>query len=159
MTTEPEGSTPRWLTPDEERAWRAYRRMQTVLPVAIARDLARESGLSDPDYDVLSTLSDQPGNRWQLRDLAARMLWSRSRLSHHLARMEARGLVRRASDEDDGRNAIVVLTDHGLATLEAAAPAHVESVRRHLVDLATPAELAALTTLAERVVAEVGDIS
>ncbi|QJW36718.1 MarR family winged helix-turn-helix transcriptional regulator [Cellulosimicrobium protaetiae] len=150
---------PRWLSPDEERAWRAYRRMQTVLPVALARDLARDSGLSDPDYDVLSTLSEQAGHRWQLRDLAARMLWSRSRLSHHLARMETRGLVRREADADDGRNAVVVLTDHGFATLEAAAPAHVASVRRHLVDLATPDELAALAALAERVVAEVGDLS
>ncbi|MBN0039794.1 winged helix-turn-helix transcriptional regulator [Cellulosimicrobium cellulans] len=149
----------RWLTPDEERAWRAYRRMQTVLPVALARDLARDSGLSDPDYDVLSTLSEQPGHRWQLRDLAARMLWSRSRLSHHLARMEKRGLVTREADPDDGRNAVVVLTDHGFATLQDAAPAHVESVRRHLVDLATPEELTALTALAERVVSEVGDLS
>ncbi|KON73150.1 hypothetical protein M768_13035 [Cellulosimicrobium cellulans F16] len=158
MTTV-EGPGPRWLTPDEERAWRAYRRMQTVLPVALARDLARDSGLSDPDYDVLSTLSEQPGHRWQLRDLAARMLWSRSRLSHHLARMETRGLVTREPDPDDGRNAVVVLTDHGFATLERAAPAHVESVRRHLVDLATPGELAALAALAERVVVEVGDLS
>ncbi|MGO1341648.1 MAG: MarR family transcriptional regulator, partial [Cellulosimicrobium funkei] len=74
---------PRWLSPDEERAWRAYRRMQTVLPVALARDLALDSGLSEPDYDVLSTLSEQTGHRWQLRELADRMLWSRSRLSHH----------------------------------------------------------------------------
>ena len=158
MTTSDETET-RWLTPDEERAWRAYRRMQTVLPVALARDLARDSGLSDPDYDVLSTLSEQPGHRWQLRDLAARMLWSRSRLSHHLARMEKRGLVTREPDPDDGRNAVVVLTDRGFATLRDAAPAHVESVRRHLVDLATPEELAALRALAERVVAEVGDLS
>jgi DNA-binding MarR family transcriptional regulator len=158
MTTADQAGA-RWLTPDEERAWRAYRRMQTVLPVALARDLARDSGLSDPDYDVLSTLSEQPGHRWQLRDLAARMLWSRSRLSHHLARMEKRGLVTREPDPDDGRNAVVVLTDRGFATLQDAAPAHVESVRRHLVDLATPEELAALRALAERVVAEVGDLS
>src|SRR5690606_35358654 len=102
---------------------------------------------------------EQPDHRWQLRELAARMLWSRSRLSHHLARMETRGLVTREPDPDDGRNAVVVLPDHGFATLEAAAPAHVESARRHLGDLATRDELAALAALAERVVGEVGDLT
>ena len=125
--------------------------MQTLLPARLARDLAHDSGLSDPDYDVLSTISEKPERRWQLRELAAKMLWSRSRLSHHIARMQERGLVTREDDPDDRRGCMIVLTEHGLATLQAAAPAHVASVRRHLIDQLDPDELATLTRIAERV--------
>lgn len=145
-------TAPRWLSPPEERAWRAYRRLQTVLPPELARDLVRDSGLSDPDYDVLSTLSEQPGQRWQLRDLAARMLWSRSRLSHHIARMEQRGLVVREGDPQDRRGCMIALTPQGLRTLQKAAPHHVASVRKHFLDLLSEDELASLTRIAERVV-------
>ncbi|MDQ3055334.1 MAG: MarR family winged helix-turn-helix transcriptional regulator [Actinomycetota bacterium] len=141
-----------WLTQREERAWRAYRRMQTVLPAQLARDLVRDSALTDPDYDVLSTLSERPGHRWQLRDLAAKMLWSRSWLSHHIARMESRGLVAREDDPADRRGCMIVLTDDGRRTLDKAAPQHVASVREHFVDLLTDDEIATLTQLAERVV-------
>jgi len=141
-----------WLTPREDRAWRAYRKLQTVLPAQLARDLGRDSGLTDPDYEVLSTLSEQPGDRWQLRDLAAKMLWSRSRLSHHIARMEQRGLVAREEDPDDGRGCMIVLTGAGMQTLERAAPRHLTSVRGHFIDLLTEGELTTLTELSERVV-------
>ncbi len=144
--------TPRWLNQREERAWRAYRAMQTLLPARLGHDLARDSGLSDPDYDVLSTLSEQARHRWQLRDLAAKMLWSRSRLSHHIARMEQRGLVAREDDPDDRRGCMIALTPQGMRTLRKAAPHHVASVREHFLDMLTPAELAALTQVAERVV-------
>jgi len=143
---------PNWLTEREDRAWRAYRRMQTLLPAQLARDLGRDSGLSDPDYDVLSTLSERPDHRWQLRELAARILWSRSRLSHHIARMEQRGLVAREDDPDDRRGCILVLTPLGLKTLKQAAPLHVASVREHFLDLVTDTELATLTGIYERVV-------
>jgi len=148
---------PRWLTEREERAWRAYRRMQTVLPAQLARDLGRDSGLSDPDYDVLSTLSERPGHRWQLRDLAAKMLWSRSRLSHHIARMEQRSLVAREDDSNDSRGCMIALTRDGLRTLQHAAPRHVVSVRAHFLDLLTEDELSTLTQIAERVVDRLGE--
>jgi DNA-binding MarR family transcriptional regulator len=146
-----------WLNEREERAWRAYRRMQTVLPAALARDLASTSGLSDPDYTVLTTLSERAGHRWQLRDLAARLLWSRSRLSHHIARMEARGLVMREGDPDDRRGCMIVLTPLGMRTLEKAAPDHVASVREHFIDLLSAEEVQTLTTIAERVVDHLGE--
>lgn len=149
-------TAPDWLSDREERAWRAYRAMQTVLPARLARDLGRDSGLSDPDYDVLSSLSEKPGQRWHLRDLAAKMLWSRSRLSHHIDRMEQRGLVAREQDPADRRGCMIVLTPHGKRTLEKAAPLHVASVREHLIDLLTAQEIATLTLIAERVVARLG---
>ncbi len=141
----------KWLTEPEDRAWRAYRGMQSLLPAQLARDLARDSGLSEPDYDVLSTLSEKAGHRWQLHELAAKMLWSRSRLSHHIARMEQRGLVAREGDPDDRRGCIIVLTRPGLRTLEAAAPPHVAAVRRHFIDLLAEDEVATLTQISERV--------
>jgi DNA-binding MarR family transcriptional regulator len=145
----------RWLTPAEDRAWR----MRTLLDLQLARDLAAESGLSETDYDVLSTLSEAPGDRWRANELAARLLWSSSRLAHHVGRMERRGLVARAAVDSDGRGAEVVLTDRGRRVLEAAAPGHLRSVRRHLVDLLTPAEVDALAAIAAKVVRNLdGDV-
>ncbi len=127
-----------------------------MLPAKLARDLGRDSGLTDPDYEVLSTLSEQPGDRWQLRDLAAKMLWSRSRLSHHVARMERRGLVTREDDPDDGRGCMIVLAGTGLQTLKQAAPHHLKSVRKHFIDQLTEEELTTLTEIAERIVDRLG---
>ena len=83
----------RWLEPAQEQAWRRYRRMRTLLDLQIARDLKKDSGLSEPDYDVLSTLSESPDGSWRAREFAARLLWSSSRLAHQVGRMEQRGLV------------------------------------------------------------------
>jgi len=146
----------RWLTPDEQRAWRGYRGMRALLDLQIARDLMRDSGMSEADYDVLSTLGETDGHRMRLTELAAHMLWSKSRLSHHIGRMEQRGLVAREPCDDDGRGSMVVLTASGRNAIEAAAPRHVESVRRNFVDLIEPAELAVLDALTARVVAALG---
>ena len=99
-----------------------------------------------------------PGQSWRANELAAQLLWSTSRLAHHIGRMERRGLVRRNECADDGRGAAVSLTDAGWATLEAAAPPHVESVRRHLIDLLTPAELRALETISAKVIGHFTDL-
>jgi DNA-binding MarR family transcriptional regulator len=140
-----------WLSPEEERAWRAYRRMRTRLDLQLARDLARDSHLSESDYDVLSTLTEQPGRTWRASELAAQLLWSTSRLAHHAGRMERRGLIARGECEEDGRGATLTLTDAGWAALRAAAPAHVASVRRHFIDLLTPAQVECLGELAGQV--------
>ena len=83
--------------------------MRVLLDLQLARDLARDSGLSEPDYDVLSTLTEHPDRAWRANELASRLLWSTSRLSHHVGRMERRGLVRREDSADDRRAATVVL--------------------------------------------------
>ena len=145
-------ASPRWLTIPQERAWRRYRRMRTLLDLQIARDLHQDSGLSEADYDVLSTLSENPEGCWRARDLAAQLLWSTSRLAHHVGRMEQRGLVARQPCADDARGALVSLTEQGRATLRTAAPPHVASVRRHIIDLLTPGEIAALDTIAGKVI-------
>lgn len=146
----------RWLDAEQERAWRRYRRMRTLLDLQIARDLKQDSGLSEADYDVLSTLSEAPGGQWRAGDLAARLLWSTSRLAHQVGRMEQRGLVQRRTTDDDARGAIVGLTSPGWSTLRAAARPHVASVRRNLIDLLTPAEVRALDRIAGKVVTHLG---
>ncbi|SIN33199.1 MarR family winged helix-turn-helix transcriptional regulator [Micromonospora cremea] len=143
---------PRWLDEREDHAWRGYRRMRRLLDLELARELAQDAGLSEPDYDVLSDLSETPQGRLRLSELADRMLWSRSRLSHHLSRMQQRGLVTREECADDARGSIVVLTPAGRQAIESAAPGHVAAVRRHLIDLLTPAEVDALGALTHRVV-------
>ena len=147
---------PAWLDDTEARAWRGYMRMRTLLHAQILRDLAREAGLSGPDYDVLSNVSEAPGRRARLGDLAARMAWSRSRLSHHITRMERRGLVTREDCTSDGRGAFVVLTDAGWRAIQAAAPGHVASVRRHFIDLLSREELDALAEISQTVVRRLG---
>jgi DNA-binding MarR family transcriptional regulator len=139
------------------RAWLGYRRMHLLLNAQVNRDLTRDSGLSEPDYDVLSNLSAAPDRRRRLSELAARMLWSQSRLSHHVTRMEQRGLVLRDECESDGRGSVVVLTEDGLRTLHAAAPKHVTSVRRHIIDLLSPEQIEALADISETVVAHLGE--
>ncbi|AYY13225.1 MarR family transcriptional regulator [Actinobacteria bacterium YIM 96077] len=147
---------PRWLDEREARAWRGYRQMRDLLDLQIARDLNQESGLSDADYTVLTVLSEAPGHRMRLIELARRTLWSKSRLSHQLSRMQRRGLVRREECEkhpEDSRAIDAVLTAEGLRLMDEAAPRHVESVRRNFIDLLTPEQLDALGDGAEKVIA------
>lgn len=144
---------PRWLSPAQARAWLAYRRMRALLDLQLARDLARDSGLSEADYDVLSNVSEAAGHSLRLGDLAAHMLWSKSRLSHHVARMERRGLVARQDCPSDGRGAILTLTEAGWRAIRDAAPGHVESVRRHFLDLLTAEQVQALAEISETVLA------
>lgn len=140
-----------WLDDEQQRVWRSYRRMAALLATQVNRDMARDSGLSEPDYDVLSHLSESPEHKARLSELAGRMLWSNSRLSHHLTRMQQRGLVRRCECPDDGRGANIVLTDAGLRAIEAAAPPHVASVRAHFIDLLDDDQLRALGDIADTV--------
>jgi DNA-binding MarR family transcriptional regulator len=140
---------PRWLDAEEERAWRAFRRMMVTVQARLARDLA-EVGLSEADYEVLSTLSEVPDRTSTLHAQAAKMSWSRSRLSRHASRMEARGLIERRPDPTDGRGCLLVLIPQGFDTLSEAAPTHVASVRRHVIDRLTRQDLAELERISDR---------
>src|SRR4051794_37269249 len=116
---------PVWLDANEARAWRGYLLMTRLLFTELGRGLNRDSGLSHPDYEVLVNLSETPDHRLRMHELAGRLLWEKSRLSHQLTRMQQRGLVRREGCTTDARGLFVVLTDAGLAAIEAAAPGHV----------------------------------
>lgn len=145
----------KWLSDAEQRAWRAYLRMTKTLTVALGRQLQADSALSLPDFEVLVNLTDVADNRLRVSELAKALRWEKSRLSHQIARMERRGLVTRQECVDDGRGWFVVLTPDGRAAIEAAAPGHVDTVRKLFFDDLTPDDVAALTSLAERVIARV----
>ncbi|MET0236610.1 MAG: MarR family winged helix-turn-helix transcriptional regulator [Kibdelosporangium sp.] len=146
-------SEPRWLDDAEDRAWRGYRRMFLLLNAQVNRELSQQSGLSEPDYDVLSTLSDAADHSYRLKKLAERMLWSQSRLSHHVTRMQQRGLVTREECVSDARGATIVLTPAGRRAIEEAAPLHVTSVRRHFFDHLTREQIQILGDATNAVIA------
>ena len=141
----------RWLDEREERAWRALQSMAMRLEARLGSELAAVSDLSHSDYAVLVALTDRPDGRMRLFELAATLGWEKSRVSHQIARMVERGLVSKDKCGDDRRGAFVVATDGGLAAIEAAAPHHVETVRRLFVDPLTPDELDALGHAAQKV--------
>ena len=141
----------RWLTPDEDRAWRGWLAVTDRLHSRLASDLLADSGLSYADYQILVHLSEADDRRIRMSDLAAKVDWSKSRVSHQVARMEARGLVRREECSSDARGAFAALTDAGMEQIRAAAPGHVESVRRHFIDLLEQGDLEALTEVSRRV--------
>lgn len=143
----------RWLSAREQWAWRSLQVMQLRLDGELARQLAVDSGLSYPDYVVLVALTDRPDGRLRLFELADLLGWEKSRLSHHVGRMAGRGLVKKERCPSDRRGAYVVLTPHGRQVIEAAAPGHVEAVRRLFIDQLTPAQLDAVGEAAEIVLA------
>jgi DNA-binding MarR family transcriptional regulator len=118
-----------WLEGDQQRAWLAYIRVQLRMAYEMNRQLLADSALSLPDYDVLTALSAADGGRMQITALAAQIGWERSRVSHHVRRMSARGLVTCALSAADRRVTEVTLTARGRQALEAAAPGHVDLVR------------------------------
>src|ERR1700692_4543303 len=123
-----------WLEGDQRRAWLAYIRVQLRLAYEMNRQLLADSGMSLPDYDVLTALSVAGGGRMQITVLAAQIGWERSRVSHHVRRMSARGLVTRGLSAADRRVTEVTLTGRGRQAQEEAAPGHVDLVRRLFFD-------------------------
>jgi DNA-binding MarR family transcriptional regulator len=131
---------PRWLSDDEQQAWRTTLYTHMLLLRQLDRDLQPE-GLSLHDYEILVVLSEAADHRLRMTDLADATVQSRSRLSHQITRMQARDLVRRENCTGDKRGTWTVLTASGQATIERVAPHHVDSVRRHFLDRMTPAQL------------------
>jgi len=142
-----------WLPAEAQQLWRRWLRLNALLPGVLHRELQADAGLSLPDFDVLVQLTDSPEGRVRVSDLARGLHWERSRVSHHITRMERRGLVRREECRDDGRGAWVVLTEQGRAVIEQAAPAHVATVRRLVFDALTPQEAQVMAEVIEKVLA------
>ncbi len=142
---------PTWLSSTDQRTWRRWLRLNALLPGALHRGLQADAGLSLPDFDVLVQLTDRPEGRVRVTELARALSWERSRVSHHVSRMEKRGLVRREECSEDGRGAWVNLTSAGRAAIESAAPAHVETVRQLVFEVLTREEIDVLATVIEKV--------
>jgi len=141
---------PRWLNPTEMAAWRRYIVASRRLLEALDTDLAGHE-LSIPDYEILAQLSDAPGRRMRMSELADVAMLSRSRLSHRMKVMEKSGWVRREACPVDKRGFFAVMTPKGWKAIEAAAPDHVESVRRRFVDLLSKDDQQVLAEIFSRV--------
>jgi DNA-binding MarR family transcriptional regulator len=150
MTMHAQRHETRWLDADQQRVWRAWLQLSARLPMATGRQLA-DHALSNADYEVLVGLTDQPDGRRRVSELSGAMAWERSRISHHVKRMAARGLVERVDCDSDGRGAFVAITPAGRAAIEGAAPGHVELVRELLFDQLTDDELTALDSITRKV--------
>ena len=145
----------RWLDQEQQQAWRAYLAAVQHLQSALDAQLQADAGMPHGYYELLVRLSEAPGRRLRMSALAEVAGSSRSRLSHAVGQLEARGWVRREPCPGDRRGSLAVLTEEGFAALEAAAPGHVEAVRELLVDRLTPDQLRQLRTISEAIMTNV----
>lgn len=146
----------RWLDDEQQRLWRSFLGGTTVLMDRLDRDLRAEHGLSMSEYEILVRLSEAPDRSIRMADLAAALSHSRSRITHTISRLERDGIVTRIQCDTDGRGVTAVLTDKGFDLLATAAHTHVRGVREYLIDLADPADLAAVGRVMEAVQASIG---
>jgi DNA-binding MarR family transcriptional regulator len=133
--------TTRWLTDDEQRNWRLFLTACQSVFGSIEAQLLRDSGLPHGYYEILVHLSEAPGRALRMSQLAAASMYSKSRLSHAVSKLEGRGLVVRLDCPTDRRGQIAQLTEKGYAVLEEAAPGHVDQVRRLVIDALTPEQV------------------
>src|SRR3954449_7187777 len=146
---------PRWLSREEETAWRAIAQVIVKLPWALECQLQRDADLSFLEYHVLARLSEDPEHTLRMSELAMLTSASLSRLSHLVKRLELRDLVRRESDPADGRFTNAIMTRAGYKLLVASAPAHVARVRSLVIDALSPADLQQLRESMERLFARI----
>ncbi|WP_436526435.1 MarR family winged helix-turn-helix transcriptional regulator [Actinoplanes sp. HUAS TT8] len=130
----PASGPPVPLTPEEEAVMRALGRFLLVVPRALDADLTREQRMSASEYSVLRHLSETPGHRMRMSELAAACDMSLSGMTRLAAKLESLGYLKRIRCEEDARGANAVLTEHGLERLREAWPTHLASVRRHIFD-------------------------
>jgi len=141
------------LSDDEQKAWRSYVTMRHSLERHLVLHLQREFGFSDSDFEILVNLSESPTGRMRAYELGEATQWEKSRMSHHLGRMEKRGLIRR--EESGARYPDIVLTDAGRDAIKAAAPANAARVRKFFVDVLGPDRLESLRTASDDVIAAI----
>jgi DNA-binding MarR family transcriptional regulator len=121
------------------------------LGIRLQRHLLEDSGLTQADYEILAVLSGHPAGRMSAQELCGLLQWEKSRLSHQVRRVEHLGLIVREPNPADARSVMIRLLPAGRRAIRDAAPRHVDNVRRHFIDLLTPAELDTLTAVHERV--------
>jgi DNA-binding MarR family transcriptional regulator len=131
----------RWLSEEEQCTWRAFLGAMRLLTDQLDHELQRDANIPHTYYEILVALSEAPGRRLRMNQLAELCQSSRSRLSHAVNRLEEAGWVRREPCPTDKRGAEAVMTEKGFAAIEAAAPGHVEGVRRHVFDVLSPEQI------------------
>ena len=149
------GPEPPWLSDDERDAWIRLVGVFIKLPAALDAQLQRDAGISHFEYMVLSRLSEASGQTLRMSDLAVLANGSLSRLSHVVTRLERRGWVRREACPGDGRYTNAVLTDEGMAKVEATAPGHVAAVRDLVIDALRPEQVEQLRDISQAIMGRV----
>lgn len=142
-----------WLDDDEQKAWRSYLLMKRTLETHLERHLQREFGLSGSDFEILVNLSESESGRMRAFELGRATQWEKSRLSHHLTRMEKRGLIRK--EACDARYPEIAITEDGMNAIKECAPVHAARVREFFVDVFGPGRLTALGEASDEVVATI----
>lgn len=139
-----------WLSPEEKEAWTGAVSLMLLLPGRLEAAVQHAAGLSLFEYLTLSHMSEAPDRRLVMSELAYLANGSLSRLSNVMKRFEARGWAERFPDPQDRRCTIAALTDAGYAKVVEAAPAHVRSVREHVLDPLSPTDQRALSRIAAK---------
>lgn len=148
---------PRWLTPEEQSAWRSFIEGSRALVDALDRQLQVDSTLPHAYFEVLVPLSEAPNRALRMSELAERTRSSRSRLSHAVSRLEERGWVKRVDCPTDKRGQLAILTEEGMDVVRRAAPGHVAAVRNYLIDRLSPEQVKALGEIGEVMLASTSE--
>lgn len=146
--------TTRWLDEDERQAWLRLIAVAELLPAALDAQLRRDAGLTHFEYFVLAMLSEAPERVLRMTSLAQRTNATLPRLSHVVRRLEGRGLVERFPCPEDGRATNARLTPAGWESVVTAAPGHVATVRRLVLDPLTPSQVAQLRHIGDALLAD-----
>ncbi len=143
METRDSGTT-EWLSDAEQRTWRGLVQLILELQAEQESALVEAHGITEGEYGVLAMLSEAEDQRLRMCDLAGQLRLSPSGLTRRVDGLAKQGFVTREASSCDRRSMYAVLTDDGMAKLEAAAPTHVQAVRRSLIDHLTPDEVRTL---------------
>ena len=153
--SEPDAALPRWLTPEERRAWLALYAVATRLTPTLDADLFKRARITLFDYHVLAMTSEAPDRALPMSELAARSNASLSRLSHVVKKLESRGWMERSPSPMDARVTMAALTDEGMAALEGLAPDHVGTVRDLVFDGLDARDVEDLERVGRRILARI----
>lgn len=135
------------LDPEDWALWRLFLAAEARLTLQIDRQLQQDSGLAQGEYGTLAAIVETPGHALRIGELAARLGWEKSRVSHLVTRMQRRGLIERTAAAEDGRGTRITVTAKGRRTLLSAVRGHAAEVRRAFLDHIEPGDRAALERL------------
>ncbi|GAA3639780.1 MarR family transcriptional regulator [Kineosporia mesophila] len=148
-------SEPQWLSEEEQKAWRKFAAVFTLLPASLDAQLQHDAQLTHFAYFALAMLSEAPDRALRMSELAARSSSSPSRLSHTISRLENRGYVQRARAAEDGRGQVAQMTDDGMNAISEFAPGHVGAVRRFVFDALTAEQVQQLNEISSAILAKI----
>src|SRR5690554_4699441 len=137
------------LNEEEMRIWYMWKGSFQSIFGHVIKEMSEHTGLSEGDYGVLDRLVLLGDGSLRQQDLAESMDWDKSRLSHHLTRMERRELVLRKPLETE-RGVQVIITSTGKSELDNARPVVARAIRKHFLDRLTDQDITSITALSER---------